>query len=902
MMSIGVPLVSVCPTCGETIPPAAPMGQCPGCLWRVSFDGIEDHDDSTEPWVLLGDNELFEEIARGGMGVVYRARQRGLDREVALKVLRGGEFADDEARRRFHVEAAAAARLQHPGIVAIHDIGEDDGVPWFSMDLLTGGNLVRRVGEMPLPAKEAARCVRQVADAVQYAHEQGVLHRDLKPSNILLGSDGLPRVTDFGIARRIAVDTTDPLTRTGQGLGSPGYAAPELALGGTADVRTDVYGLGALLYYLLTGRPPFQGPTLDAILLQLRESDPVPPRRLNPTVPRDLETICLHALSREPGRRYATASGFAEELDRFLAGEPIRARPLSPVEQTVRWGYRHPGLAAMSGLVLLLLAGLVASGFLYGARQARLEHRAALLAEAREQRAAAADVSRKRALAALRAAWEIKPSAEIRNEAIACLSMPEIVIGGVVPMRPPPPRDRSRERFTAGFAGNEAFVSDTRTGERLQTLVHPRKVYCVDWRDDLLVSMCEDRFIYIWDAAKGSLLHRLSGHEGLPAAAVFRKGGQEFVSLAQDGHVRLWHAARGEEEVQFDGAEPHPGPAWWEANDSKLFAPRLDGTGLDFFHVTWPRSIKILAPPGEELHTENTRSLSLSPDGTLAATVDEQAVRVWDLDGARLLTTVKKSQTEWMSVRFSPDGSALWICGFDAQLLRLPIHRERGNVPPVGPPEKVAPLTGALLADIRPDGKQLALSHNHDGQWLLFSPGQPTVTLPADHLMAATFSPDGRRLATTSYSHPGIRIWSLPTGNLERELQTETPVLSVRFTSDGKALWLLTEREVQRLDTDNWKPLFSASATGLRGLTFSPDGKLAACHERGAVRLLRAEDLVELARLAVPHSAGWLGNASLDFSEDASVLAAHTALGSLIVWNIPELRAELRQLGMDWSY
>ena len=897
-----VPQPASCSTCGATIPPGAPLGVCPACLWRVSFENEEGGEVAAEPWMVLGDYELFEEVARGGMGVVYRARQRRLDREVAVKVLRGGEFADEGARQRFRTEATAAACLQHPGIVAIHDVGEDGGVPWFSMDYLPRGDLVRRVGETPLPASDAALCVQRVAVAVQHAHDHGVLHRDLKPSNVLLGDDGLPRVTDFGIARRFGVDTTasEPLTRTGQMLGSPGYAAPELAFGGTADVRTDVYGLGALLYYLLTGCPPFQGPTLDAVLLQLRENDPVPPRRLNPTVPRDLETVCLHALAREPERRYATAAEMADDIARFLAGEPIRALPLSQFGHGLRWGRRHPRMAAMGLLVLLLLAGLIASGFLYGARQARLEHRATLLAESRELRGAAINTSRRRALAALREAWQIKPSPEIRNEAIACLALPEITLEGTQPPADPPRRERPGERYAADFAGNEVFVSDARTFQPLQTLIHPRKIFCMDWRDNLLVTMCEDRFLYFWDAATGQLKHRLSGHEGLPAAVAFRRDGQEFASLAHDGHVRLWQAARGKEVGHFDGGEPQSGPAWWDEKDRRLFSSRLDGKGLDFFQVTWPRSLKILAPPGEELRTENTRSLAISPDGRLAATVDERVVRVWDLARSRLLTTVEKSSTEWMSARFSPDGSALWICGFDAQLLRLPIRQKNLNPPEVGPPEKMASETGSLIADIRSDGKQLVLSNNADGRWLLVTQDQPIVSLPAEHLSSAAFSPEGRILATASYSIPGVRLWSLSEGTVQRELPTDTPVAGLHFTPDGRWLWVVTEREIQRFDTQNWERVFAVPVADLRGLTFSPDGTMATCRDRGGIRLLRAGDLSEIARLSAPEYAGWLGNASLDFSKDASILAAHTATGTLIVWNIRELRSELKDIGMDW--
>ena len=350
---------TICAACATPLPARAPHGHCPRCLWRVSLDVAEvlTAEENETPWLVLGDYELLGEIARGGMGIVYRARQRRLGREVAVKVLRGGELAGREAQRRFRAEAAAAAQLQHPGIVAIHDVGEDAGVLWFSMDLVPGENLAERTRAHPLPARAAAECVRCVAEAVQHAHENGVLHRDLKPSNILLDADEQPRVTDFGLARQTTGDTAD-LTRTGQMLGSPGYAAPEQALGGKADARTDVYGLGAVLYHLLTSRPPFQGPTLHSIVLQLRENDPLPPHRLNPTVPRDLETICLKCLDRNPARRYPTAREVGADLARFLAGEPIVARPRSWTEHSARWLRRHWVIATAA---LITASSLVAS-------------------------------------------------------------------------------------------------------------------------------------------------------------------------------------------------------------------------------------------------------------------------------------------------------------------------------------------------------------------------------------------------------------------------------------------------------------------------------------------------------------------------------------------------------------
>ncbi|HAV60984.1 MAG TPA: hypothetical protein DCY13_01290, partial [Verrucomicrobiales bacterium] len=304
----------------------------------------------------MGDYELVEPIARGGMGVVYRARQRGLNREVAVKVLLHAAFAGDEERARFAEEAAAAARLRHPNIVAIHEIGTEDGQLFFSMDLIAGRDLGDLLGEGPMSPRSAAQLLATIGEAVQHAHEQGVMHRDLKPSNLLLGSRGEPFITDFGLAKRFSGDGMPSLTVTGQVIGTPGYMSPEQAAA-SRDVgpASDVYSLGAVLYHALVGRPPFVGETPTAILRQVEESDPVAPRILNPSVPRDLETITLRCLSKEPARRYPTARALAEDLQRFLRGEPVQARAVTLLERGVRWCRRRPRMAALAGVTLLSL-------------------------------------------------------------------------------------------------------------------------------------------------------------------------------------------------------------------------------------------------------------------------------------------------------------------------------------------------------------------------------------------------------------------------------------------------------------------------------------------------------------------------------------------------------------------
>jgi serine/threonine protein kinase/WD40 repeat protein len=310
----------------------------------------------------FGDYELLEEIARGGMGIVYRAKQRSLDRIVAVKTLLFGPQASPEFVKRLRAEASAAASLHHQNIVAIHEVGVHQGEHYLVMDFVDGPNLARCVKEKPLSPRRAAGYLQEIAEAIHYAHERGVLHRDLKPSNVLIDSEDRPRVTDFGLARRLEGDSS--LTLTGQVLGSPSYMPPEQAAGARGRIgrRSDVYSLGAMLYHALTGRPPFVGEALNETLDQVFHHEPVSPKLLNTAVPRDLETICLKCLEKEPSRRYGTARELADELGRFLRNEPISARPVSPPEKVWRWCRRNPRLAtSLAGVASLLLVVAIGS-------------------------------------------------------------------------------------------------------------------------------------------------------------------------------------------------------------------------------------------------------------------------------------------------------------------------------------------------------------------------------------------------------------------------------------------------------------------------------------------------------------------------------------------------------------
>jgi len=307
----------------------------------------------------FGAYELLHEIARGGMGVVYKARQTTLNRIVAVKMILGGQLASDHQVKRFLVEAEAAANLNHPGIVPVYEFGEHDDTHYFSMALVDGPSLAEKAAENPLDSDEAADLVRKVAEAVAFAHGRGVIHRDLKPANILIEHGEEPRITDFGLAKRIEDDSE--LTKTGAILGSVFYMSPEQADGRIEDTGTtsDVYSLGAILYKLLTGRPPFQAATVVETINQVVGHEPVPPRRLNPRIPKDLETICLKCLEKDASHRYNSADELADELRRFLEGQPIRARPIGRWAHLWRWCRRNPLPASLAaGLAVALLAGV----------------------------------------------------------------------------------------------------------------------------------------------------------------------------------------------------------------------------------------------------------------------------------------------------------------------------------------------------------------------------------------------------------------------------------------------------------------------------------------------------------------------------------------------------------------
>ena len=744
----------VCARCGTALKQYARGRLCPRCLLASGLAveaGTASEKPRPTPACLslphsFGDYELLEVIARGGMGIVYRARQKSLNRIVAIKMLLAGEFAQPKFIERFRAEAEVVAQLQHPNIVAIHEIGEQDGQPFFSMDYVEGKSLAQVSAEFGARSAEFQRCaswVKTMAEAVHYAHQRGIVHRDLKPSNVLIDAFDQPRITDFGLAKRLTGDSD--LTLTGQVLGSPNYLPPEQAAGKPAGVGSDIYSLGAILYHLLTGRPPFEAGSLTTLLHQVVEAEPVPLRLLNPAIPRDLETIALKCLEKEITRRYTTALELAEDLGRFLENKPVQARSVTALGKSLKWCRRRPALASMGGALALALV-LGSAGVLGEWRRARTGERLAL-------RNAQAYLQQRRR------AESSEYAADMRLAQLAIADNHRALAVSLLD------KYRPKEKAESG----PVLRSNTAEGGKQKAEMDLRGW---EWR-------------YLWQLCQGDEVSTLCRYPGgITALAVSPK--DKLLAVATTNQVALWDLNTKEPlTVVSNGVTA---PLAFVSTNGLLAMGSSDAAGqpgIALWDVKAGKVVKRLA------HKARVRSLDVSLDGSLLATFDNQGnVQVVDWATDRVLSKLIVSQPRYIGatvVVFSPDGKRLAI-GEDYGRIQLLDWVKRTLL-------QITNQLGVAVTALTfsPDSSLLAAGYGYGrGTIRLWDPDtgalRAQLTNHTFDVTALAFTPDGTQLASASQDMT-IRIWNVADQSERLLLQSAREGLAaLAMLSDGKRL------------------------------------------------------------------------------------------------------------------
>lgn len=897
----------------------------------------------------FADYDIIEEIAHGGMGVVFKARQKSLNRIVALKMVRGERLVTDEDIRRFYVEARAAAQLHHPNIVAIHEVGEFRGQHFYSMAFIAGSSLAKLARDHPLSPKSAARYVQKIARAIHYAHSRQIVHRDLKPANVLIDPNDEPQVTDFGLAK--VLEGESGATMSGTVMGSPSYMSPEQACGDTHGVgfHSDVYGLGALLYELLCGRPPFRAETPMETLRQVVEKDPAAPRLLNPKVPRDLETICLKCLEKSPGLRYATALELAEELARFEQGEPILARPVSAPARVLRWCRRKPALAAVGAVALVLLAVISV-----GSPIAALSlNRSRLRAERGEgqalRNAYAADMA-------------VVQDALLRGRSTYAhqLLTAHLPAPGQADLRGWEWRffwDQNRSVEEASLARHGASVGTLRVSSKGNWVVSAdlggtMKLWDVRKSNEVLSvpnagTRCafsgDERFLF---AARGagqirawSLGDLRERKGGLPGGAVvhalecdpehprlFAAGGSRLrtldldsgrtldeqaipagadVTISPDGrwaavcgdhrHIQLW--GRGAEAVRvLDTGHVFAG------GHSVRFAFSADGqllastasliTGGRFIVQVWETAT------GRQIqnysaHLDNILDVAFSPDGSLLATSGyDQEIAVHETLHWRPIGSPLKTKEKCEAIAFFPGGARLLTGDRDGRVKQFPLAAKLNRLAlPEGP---ASALLDEKLGCASPDYSKLVLLRPEGTGWIVDTRESRVTSefaLPWSNVVKIAATTNAQLLAC-ALADGRLALWdTVRTTNLATfTLDARRPASRLAFAPHGRWLAVVAGKHpVQLWDAEQQVelPAWRDQITKAVTLRFSPDSKVLACgHDGGKITLWDVATVTRLAELP-GHKFG-LNN--LAFSLDGRRLASTGFDERARVWDLRSLR------------
>jgi WD40 repeat protein len=794
-------------------PPAAPVSDTDTVAF-VPLRGVEVSSDETlatgeatfevvppEELQVPG-YEILEEIGRGGMGVVYKARQVALNRPVALKMVLAGMHAGPREMARFNREAEAVARLQHPGIVQIYDVGEHEGRPFLALEYLDGGSLAEHLQGQQVAADLAAGLVLKLARAVHYAHEHGIVHRDLKPGNVLLsrrpeGNARLaelePRITDFGVAKWLGADQGH--TQSGTILGTPSYMAPEQASGKNRQITpaADIYALGAILYELVTGRPPFAADSPVQTMLLLVSEEPSSPRALAPRCPRDLETVCLKCLQKNPGKRYATAAALADDLERFLRREPIQARRATARERAGLWVRRRPLTAACLLLLALALAGAAAFSAPTLYRLAANQGQLVLVAPVEGVH--------------VRVQPEHGDAVTVAVDSPTLLTLQAgeyrlTLVGG------PPWMELSEEQLTLTRNGQRVVkVRPVPEGEIARLEGHTGSVHGLAVSPDgrLLLSASGfpegDETLRLWDLKTGRELRRFEGHRGQVLCVAFSPDGKWAASGGTDKAIHLWDVETGQGVCQYLGHTEELSALAFSADSRRLLSGSHDGT-VRLWDVDSGKQIGLF-----DDHTGMVTWVAFLPPGTvpggdpgkerwIVSSAHDHTIRVWDLESGRELRRMVADGQVTECVAVSPDGRLAAAPGFDRCIRIWDLHSGR--------------LVRRLLGHTNVVG---TVAFSPDGRYLVSGSMDRTVRLwdvaagaevycfegHGDGIRAVAFTPDGRRIVSGGGGNMErqwvrgndfvIRVWGMPHDPLPPAEPPALPAAEVhRFEVHGKGV------------------------------------------------------------------------------------------------------------------